>query len=657
MPKLLSVGNLSNPTVYAKTLEHFRGIDLSSGENECAEYRSPDAPNMMPNADGYPMKRPGYRILYKLVGGEVYGCYRLVHSKTGRAYDIIHNGKYLTSPGPNGDIFDGMAEAKSSGWQLGDRLWIADGQKLRCVTVSDAGALSVVNAEDGATAPIITISKSPNAISEATSYKPVNLLTGRRTDSFVGDDTSKDYYCSFQNWKEGAKVEVEILDSNGYWQKSDTGEMTILQYGDARSISWTIDRTLGKVTFTPPPGKSPVEGEDNVRITYEVERESDVINQMRFGIVYGVNGGMDRLFLAGNPAEPTTDRWSEWNDPTYFPDINYSDLGQDGAPIIGYSVLGDKLVTHKKSETEGRNAFVRHGELDENGEAIFRLVNVVTGSGAIAQNSFQAFNGEPVFLTAQGVYGMTPSDLTGERYTQQRSYFCNGGLLREEGLENACSCVWGQFYCLAVNGKIYLLDGEQKTYESKSPNSAYQYEAYLFTDVPATAIWTSADGTLRFGTADGRVGEFGDPLKEGDGTDYETPEDTVGKPVKARWTTPLMNLDSWSNLKSIKNVWVVAMPYNRSGGVICYSSDKTVDEVARIWEEEVLEYSVDTFAFSNIQFSRMAFNGMDRGMIFPTRKKAKKVKVFQIIVKNENKEAFGLLALTLQYTKGGRIKK
>jgi hypothetical protein len=53
----------------------------------------------------------------------------------------------------------------------------------------------------------------------------------------------------------------------------------------------------------------------------------------------------------------------------------------------------------------------------------------------------------------------------------------------------------------------------------------------------------------------------------------------------------------------------------------------------------------------------MTFDGLGRGTIIPTRKKAKKVKVFQIIVKNENREAFGLLALTLQFTKGGRIKK
>lgn len=642
MPKLLNVGNLTNPTVYTKTMERFRGVDLSSGENACAEYRSPSAPNMMPNADGYPMKRPGYRVLYQM-GGEVYGCYRLEDPKTGWSVQILHHGNRLTALGPQGELFDGMAQAKSSAWQIGNRLWIADGEKLRCVYAKSKSELVVEAAEDIATVPIITISKAPNGIDGATSYKPVNLLTGKRTDSYLGTETDKDYYTSFQDWV-NTGIKVEILDANGVWQTGSS-----IKIGE-KTITWTADAALGKVSFSQAPGKPPVEGEDNVRITYEVESKADIINKMRFGIVYGVNGAMDRLFLAGNTDEPTTDRWSEWNDPTYFADINYAELGQDGAPIIGYSVLGNRLVTHKKSETEGRNAFVRAGELDENGDAVFRLVNVVTGNGGIAQKSFQSFGGEPVFLTANGVYGMAPSDLTGERYTQLRSYFLNGGLLREKNLENACSCVWGRFYCLAINGKIYLLDSEQKTYESKSPASGYQYEGYVFTDVPATALWTTQSGTLCFGTEDGRVCAFGDPLEEGDGTDHVTVGDTAGVPVKAKWTTPLMELDSWSNLKSIKNVWLTAMPYMKSGGVICYSSDREAEEAVR-------EYELGTFAFSRVQFSRMTFDGLGRGTIIPTRKKAKKVKVFQIIVKNENREAFGLLALTLQFTKGGRIKK
>lgn len=637
MPEFMAVGTLTDPKVYEKTLEKFRGLDLTGGENACAEYRSPDAPNMMPNRDGFPIKRPGYRTLKEL-DGRINGVYSLELPKKGARHEIVHHGTKLTVDGTT--LSADMTDARSSAWQIGDRLWIADGKKLRCLSAEEE--LKLENAEDIATIPVVTISKAPNGVDGGTSYKPVNLLTGKRTDSFLGTETEKDYFTSFQEWV-NTDIKVEILDADGVWQ---TG--TSIKIGD-KTITWTVDAALGKVSFSAAPGKPAVEGEDNVRITYEVESKADTINKMRIGVVYGVNGAMDRLFLAGNPDEPTTDRWSEWNDPAYWPDINSGELGQDGAPIIGYSVLGDRLVTHKKSETEGRNAFVRAGELDEDGDAVFRIVNVIQGEGAIAEKGFQSFGGEPVFLTRDGVFALTPSDLTGERYTQLRSWFLNGGLLREKNLEDACSCVWGRFYCLGINGKIYLLDNEQKSYEQRSPNSGYQYEGYLFTDIPARVLWVNKDGLLSFGTEDGRICELGDPTESNTGTDYVSVNDEEGVPVKAWWNTPLMSLGTWSQLKSINNVWIVAVPYRRSSGVVEYATDRKIGK-------EVRRYTVDIMSFINMQFSRMVFSSIDRGSIFATRKKEKKAKMFQITVKNEEKEPFGLLAITLQYTIGGKIK-
>lgn len=658
MPEMLHVGNLSNPTVYMKTMERFRGVDFSSGETACAEYRSPDAMNMMPDRNGYPVKRPGYKteldFYVSYGGGNVYGCYRLEDPSGPSIDEFIHVGTKLIRKGYQGtsEVSAEMADAQSAAWQLGRRLWIADGKKLKCVDY-DQG-LIVKNAERMATVPIITISKAPNGENGSTSYRPVNLLTGKRTDSYLGTAEDKDYYTSFQGFVEESEVKVAVLDASGVWRESTTGSLAI----NGKTLTWTVDATLGKISFSEPVGAPPVTGEDNVRITYEVESRADVINKMRIGIVYGVGGAMDRLFLSGNPDEPTVDRWSEWNDPTYFPDTNYAELGQDGAPIIGYSILGDKLVTHKRSETEGRNAFVREGFLQEDGDAVFRVVNVITGEGGIAENSFQSFGGEPVFLTRDGVFALTPSDLTGERYTQQRSYFLNGALLREPNLEKAKSCVWGRFYCLAVNDKIYLLDNEQKSYEARSPNSSFQYEGYVFDVDLISAIWVNREGRLCFGTPDGRCCVFGDPIEGSDGTDYIRLSESSGAPVKAWWSTPLLNLDSWSNLKSVKNVWVAAMPYGKTSGEIWYSSDKKAEELAQSYETELVsEYEAGIFSFSEVDFSDHSFNSIGRGMIFPTRKKAKKVKLFQVIVKNMKKQPFGLLAIALQYTKGGRIKK
>ena len=631
MPEMIRTAAPRNPTIYQMTMEKFKGVDLSSGESAVATYRSPEAPNMMPDRDGYPVKRPGFTVMHRMEG-KINGAYFLTTPEGTK--ELIHAGTslYLLTENEPVELTAGMADAPSRAFQMMGKLWIVDGQAYRYF---DGNLLGYVS--DIATVPVITISKAPNGTDGATSYKPLNLLTGTKTESYLGTDTDTVYYTSFQDYI--GKVTVEILDKDGIWVSDSTGSITV----NGKAVTWEADKELGCITFSSAPGKPPVTGEDNVKITYTTEAEDAIINKMRIGALYGVNGAMDRIFLSGNPDEPNVDRWSEWQDPTYFGDTFYSQLGQAGAPIVGYSVLADALVTHKRGEENGRNAFVRTGTLDEDGDAVFAITNVIQGEGAIAERSFQSFRGEPVFLTREGIFAMTPNDVTGERYTQLRSWFLNGRMLREKGLTEAASTVWGRFYVLALEDRLYLLDGEQKSYESKSPYSNYQYEGYYFTGIGATALWTDDEGKLWFGTKDGRVCRFNDTGR----TDAYLDD---GKPVEAWWSTPLMQLESWSNVKNIKGVWVVAMPYTRSSGQIFYETD-------RIHEKLVREYQIDIFDFEDIDFNRFTFNTLDRAQSIATGKKAKKAKVFQVIVKNLNAEPFGIIAITMKYTQGGKIKK
>ena len=67
---------------------------------------------------------------------------------------------------------------------------------------------------------------------------------------------------------------------------------------------------------------------------------------------------------------------------------------------------------------------------------------------------------------------------------------------------------------------------------------------------------------------------------------------------------------------------------------------------------------MDIFDWNDIDFNRFTFNTLDRPMIVNTRKKAKKVKLFQVIVKNEReKEPFGLFAIHVNYKVGGKVKR
>ena len=617
MARSLKEPAFSEPAVRRMELSKFKGVDLSSSVTAVKAYRAVSAMNMMPDIDGFPVKRPGYRQEAQYPGA-VYGAHRF-HS-TQKTVELIHAGDTLYEG--EEALYTGMALGQSRSYQVEGKLWIADGKRLLCYDGEKA-----VPVDQLAQPPMITIGRAPNG-DDAKSYLPGNLLTPWVTDSFLGTQGDKEYQLSFTGLGAG-KVTVSQLSAAGQWEEKQEGS------------GFTVDRAAGKVIFSAAPGLTPVTGEDNLRITYEKgESGADTINRCRFGILYGVNGALDRLWLSGNPDHPAWDWYSAYKDPTYFSDQWYSIVGQDASPIVGYSVLSDKLAAFKRGEENDRNVFLRGSALDEEGNALFPFVNVLQGESAIGPVG--SLGGEPLFLTGRGVYALTPADITGERYSQQRSYYLAGGLTREKGLEDALSVGFGRFFAVGVNGRLYLLDGEQKSYEASQPHSTYQYEGYVWDNIPATARW-ERDGRLCFGTQAGQVMAFYDAGEPGGYQDN-------GAPIRAHWTTPLMELSTWARYKTVTGVWVVGQPYNRSGGEIYYATD-------REYEKLVKEFHIDIFNFNDVDFQRFTFNTLDRPTVVPTRRKEKKVKLFQVKVSNQRAEPFGIIAVTLEYREGGKIKK
>ena len=549
-----------------------------------------------------------------------------IEQETGK-FTLTAEGEIATELYAAKELCSGMENARSNAVQLKEKLWIVDGTTYRCYDAEQVKPVSEI-----ATVPTITVAKAPNGQYGATSNLPPNLLTGKRTDSYAGLAATASetvYYLSYNDLSV-EKVKAEVLNAAGDWAAKNEG------------TDFTVDRTLGKITFSTAPGKSPAEGEDNVHITYEVKAShADQINHCRFAILYGVKGAMDRVFMAGSSEEPNVDYWSQWNDPTYFGDTWYGMLGQESSPIVGYSVLSDALVTHKYAEENGRNAFVRKGTLDDDGFAVFPISNVIQGEGAVCPDAFESLSSEPVFLTRRGVYALTPSDITGERYAQERSFFISAALEKED-LSGCCAVCWGRFYVLACKDRLYLLDSAQKSYEGKTPYSNYQYECYYWENVGASSLWVR-ENNLYFGTKDGEVRTFWQDKLTSHANDD-------GAAIKAGWTTPLMNFGFWDRLKLISGVWVVGQPYTRSGGNIYYATDREYAKLAR-------GYKVDIFNWDDIDFNRWTFNTLDRPNVVPARKKANRVKLFQVRVENEEpNELFGLTAIQVNYKRGGMVK-
>ncbi|MCL2884516.1 MAG: hypothetical protein FWF49_03420 [Oscillospiraceae bacterium] len=63
----------------------------------------------------------------------------------------------------------------------------------------------------------------------------------------------------------------------------------------------------------------------------------------------GATGGT-RAFVAGNPDEQHLVRWSDLNNPLYFPENNYAYVGEAGSPVTGFAKQDNMLVIFKQRE-------------------------------------------------------------------------------------------------------------------------------------------------------------------------------------------------------------------------------------------------------------------------------------------------------------------
>ncbi len=605
---------------YSATIEYFRGIDLLNSPSNVDESRSPAAPNMIRDQVGKVRKRMGYTTRATAPnGGRING----VHFLNGER--LIHAGTklYKLAGAEWTELADGMADARSKSFSFDGKLYLLDGNTYR---VYDGTAVKAVSEE--AYVPTIIISRSPDG--GGTTYEALNLLGLSWKESFLGKADVKEYQLTTVELGEEA-VKAEILGEDGEWLEKTEG------------TDFTVDREKGLVTFNTAPGESPVKGQDNVRITASKAREgyADKINKCRIFAVYGVGGAEDRIFLSGNPDEPGQDWYSGFEDPTYFPDTAYTKVSRDGSAVVGYAILGNTLATFLQGRGVGRNAVVRTGSLDSDGEALFRVTNTLLGEAPVAPFSFAYIGKEPLFLTERGIYAITAEELTGEKYTQERSYLISSVLMELAGKADAAASIYRDFYVLSIGGDLYLLDGQQRTYEKNSPYSSYQYEAYYWPGIGARLTWTE-DGALWFGTEDGKLKEFARNVD-----DPESYNDD-GAAIDAYWET-----SDFDGKTFFKNKTFTAVSVRLAAAVL--TGVKIYAQRRGIWNlvydaKERARY----FDWSYIDFSKFVFSSDRTPRTLSGKVKIKKVDKTRFRLQNKEKnEPFGIYAFGVEWKEPG----
>lgn len=609
----------SSPSRSVLTISTFLGADFTNSPAAVSENQSPNCKNMIRDVPGKVRKCMGYKKIaeyddqingYHYIRGEQYG---LVHAGT----KMYYNGVVKYSDANN---------ARSRSWQFDNKLYIVDGKKL---LVWDGA--EVKPASEYAKIPTVTIAKAPNG--GGTSYEDLNLIQPGFTELFAGTEGDTAYHMTFGGLDD-TTVKAYILDSSGSWAEK------------TENTDFTVDRENGIINFTAAPGKSPVTGEDNVKITAyrTVSGYADRINKCCIGTQYGLKGAMDRLFLSGNPDYINQDWFSDQNDPTYFADTYYSSLGTSKSAIMGYSVINNYLATHKDEMETDQFIVLREGVLADN-KPVFRSVNTLQGAGAIAKDTFAYLSSEPLFLTRSGVYAITAQDITGEKYGQNRSFYLNGKLLKESDLEKSFAFVYKDMYWLCVNGVAYILDGLQPMQTDKSmPYSTRQYAGFYRTNLPANCMWEK-DGNLYFGSTDGRVCEFYSD------SDALVSYNDDGEKIEAIWETPDLDGKLFYKNKTFRYLAV------RLKSAVATTLEMYVQKRG-LWSFIKKDnYTARYLSFGSVVFSKFTFSSDQTQKIIPTKLRVKKVDTARFrFVNSELNEPFGLFDIALEYVENGNHK-
>jgi hypothetical protein len=248
-----------------------------------------------------------------------------------------------------------------------------------------------------------------------------------------------------------------------------------------------------------------------------------------------------------------------------------------------------------------------------------------------------------LFATPLGIYAITARDITGEKYTQRRSFYIDKVLVNED-LQNSYAVAYKDYYVLSTGERIYLLDTLQKNYEKNAPYSSYQYECYHF-EIPKARVLFVEDNVLVFGTDDGKVMKFYDD------EDSLTSYNDCGEAINAYWDTPDFSGDLFYKNKT----------FNRLNCVIAAASATSVTAYALVrglWQKVYGSGAAARyFDFNYIDFNKISFSTDTTPRTLGGKIKIKKVDKIRLRLENkELNESFGLYRVALEYTETSNFK-
>ena len=480
----------STGDLITRVYSNFRGVDFRGEEINLR--RSPDSLNVWKDykeTDSI-RTRPGMELNVSF-NSPVYGIFfykdiMLVHSGS-KLYRVENGNKtviygQLKSPKSNGFIYENI-------WYFlcaGDYLQY-DGTTIKAVE---------------GYVPTTSIARKPSG--GGTKYEDVNMLIGRRINTFLADGSSRDYYLDAENLDEDFKPIVKV-----------NGEETPL---------FSVDFKKGIVHFYEVVSEPLTDGQDNVSVEFKKTvpgyRES-ILNCTLLQVFD------NRVFFSGNKDYPNVVWHCSLNDPSYVSDLDYYREGMDTAQVNGMVAGNNALWVFREPSDANTNVFYHTPTLDDEYGKIYPSAHSSITIGCVGKAI--NFNDDIVFFSERGMEGIS-GDITTEQVAAHRSSLVDRKLIAEADYQNMILEEWEGYLLVFIGDKVYLADS--RTAFTNENHIEYDWFYWqLEKKVFSTRVH---DGILYLGTEDG-VYTLTDQTSDVESY-WTTPKDKFKYPHKLKTT-------------------------------------------------------------------------------------------------------------------------
>jgi len=487
----------------------FRGVDFRGEEINLV--RSPDSLNVWKDYKETESirTRPGM-ALKEAFSEPVYGVF---FYKAGNVdMMLVHSGKklYKVVNGEKTEFYSGLNAARSSSFIYNNTWYFKDG----LVYLQYDG--QTIKEVEGYV-PTTSIGRKPAGGGSA--HEDINLLTGKRKNTFLADGTSKEF----------------VLDAQGI----DSDFQPVVKVNDAVVSNFTVDYPKGKIVFASAPGKPATDGQDNVSVEFkkDVAGYADRIKKCTLLQVFD-----NRVFFSGNKDFPNMIYHCSLNDPSYCSDLDYYNEGLDNALVKGLVAGNNVLWVFKEPSQADTTVFYHTPTIDSEYGKIYPSTHSSISTGCIGRAI--NFNDDIIFFSERGMEGIS-GDITTEQAVAHRSSLVDRKLIAERNYKDMVLEEWEGYLMAFIDNKAYLADSRAMF----SNDGHHEYE-WFYWELGKSVTCAKVDkGILYLGTEDG----------------VYTLTDTESA-VESWWTTPK---DKFKNPQYLKTT-------NKRGCVVEATGDVSV---------------------------------------------------------------------------------